>query len=76
MKKYNIEHDLFRTLKSKNANELYYVILSMVNNTYRYEIKYLNRVPYEELMVYLEKFIVIGSRSTNFDTLEDIIDAI
>lgn len=76
MKKYNIEHDLFRTLKSKNSNELYYVILSMVNNTYRYEIKYLNRVPYEELMVYLEKFIVIGSRSTNFDTLEDIIDAI
>lgn len=76
MKKYNIEHDLFRVLKSKNTDEIYYVILNMVNNTYKYEIRYLNRVPYEELMVYLEKFIVIGSKCTNFDTLEDIINAV
>lgn len=76
MKKYNIEYDLFRILKSKNSNEIYYVILNMVNNTYKYEIRYLNRVPYEELMVYLEKFIVIGSKCTSFDTLEDTINAI
>ena len=76
MKKYNIEYDLFRILKSKRQDEIYYVILKMVNNTYKYEYRYLNRIPYEELMIYLEKFIVIGSRITKVDSLEELIEAI
>lgn len=76
MKKHNIEHDLFKILKSKNSNEIYYAILNMVNNTYTYEYRYLNNVSYDELMVYLEKIIVIGSKCTKFDSLEDVITAI
>lgn len=76
MKKFNPEYALYKTLKNKDESEIYYTILSMVNKTYTYEIKELNNVPYDELMIYLEKIIIIGSKCSKFDTAEDLIKAI
>ena len=76
MKKPNIEYALLRELKNKNENEIFYTILSILNKTYHYEIDLLNRASYDEILVYLEKIVVIGSKSESFDSEEDLINAI
>ena len=76
MKKFNPEYALYKTLKNKDESEIYYTILSMINKTYTYEIEELNNVPYDELMIYLEKIVIIGSKCSKFDTAEDLIKAI
>ena len=71
--KHNIEHDLLKTLKS-SQEELIYTLFNMANDTYQYKIKYLNQVPYEIKMLYLEKIIAIGiNRREDVQSLEELI---
>jgi len=76
MKKPNIEYALLKELKSKNENDIFYTILSILNKTYHYQIDFLNRASYDEILIYLEKIVVIGSKCTSFESEEEIINAI
>jgi len=67
MAKHNIELDLLKILRKKDNNEVFYVILNMINGTYEYELNYLNKVPYDELMVHLEKIITVIENSKGFN---------
>jgi len=71
MAKSNIDFDLLRILKSKPDDELFYTLLNMLNGTYDYEVEYINNVPYEVILIYLEKIIVCVSKSSNFDVIND-----
>lgn len=73
----NVEHDLLNILKYQRGEDVIYTILNMVNGTYKYEYSYLNKIPYDEMMIYLEKVIVLGTNSkSELVELEYTLDAI
>ena len=61
MKKYNVEYGLLKTLKHTEKNELYYTILKIINGKYKFKIEYLNDVPLEIILIYLEKFLAVSN---------------
>lgn len=76
MKKPNVEYLLLKFLKKQDRKEIHYTIFKMLNNTCYYDIEYLNHVPHDELMIYLEKIIIMGSQYHKIENLEDWITAI
>lgn len=77
MAKHNIEYDLLKTFKRKNPEEISYIIFKIANGQYKFEIPYLNKIPINELLIYLEKIIVLGTYQTKpLDKLEDGFQAI
>ena len=77
MAKHNIEHDLLKTFKSKTPEEVSYIIFKIANGQYKFEKAYLNKIPLNELLVYLEKIIVLGTKKDKpLDKLEDGLQAI
>lgn len=73
----NIQKQIFKILKSKTEDEIFYVILNMINGTYVYEYKELNTIPYGEMLIYLEKTIVLGAKhSGKFESFEQSLNII
>lgn len=72
-----IEKDLFRILKNCNEDEFYYILMKMVNNTYNYEYKYLNDIPYNEILLNLEKIMVLTTgNNKDIESIEDIYNLV
>ena len=67
MKKGNVEKDLVRIFKTKNQDDRCYTFLQIINGTYNYEIAYLNTIPYNEMLIYLEKVMMIVTERINFN---------
>lgn len=77
MAKRNIEHDLLRIFKRKSPEEISYTIFKIANGQYKFEIAYLSEIPLNELLIHLEKIIVLGThQNTILDKLEDGFRAI
>lgn len=75
MNNYSIERDLLKILKSKTEDELFYTLLNMANGTYQYEIPYLNNVPLNELLIHLEKIILITTKRRHYND-DEILDIV
>lgn len=77
MARHNIEHDLLKMFKRKESEEISYIIFKIVNGQYKFEKSYLNKIPINELLIHLEKIIVLGTHQTKpLDKLEDGFQAI
>lgn len=70
MAKQCVERDLLRLFKRKNEEEIVDVILQIANGTYKYEVPYMNSIPYNVMILYIEKIIVLGTKRTKL--LDDL----
>jgi len=71
-----LERDLLKILKSKSQDEVFFVILNMINGTYNFEIEYINDIKFSKVMKSLEKIIVIGSNFDGVDAIECLMNFI
>lgn len=67
-----LERDLLKILKSTQNDDRFYVLLDMINGTYKYEIDYINDLKRNKVVKSLEKIIIIGSDFEDCDMIQSM----
>ena len=75
MKK-NIANDILNILKNVGEDELYYTVLDMLNGTYQYNKRYLNKIEQNMIDINIEKILLVSSNKKTFNNAFEYIEAI
>ena len=74
--KRNIANDILNILKNVGEDELYYTVLDMLNGTYQYNKRYLNKLEQNIIDINIEKILLVSSNKKTFNNAFEYIEAI